>query len=146
MLATVLYARSTARVPDDETSAAFESHVQREIAWFRGRGLMFTDDGFYAAFDGPARAIACARALAGACPRFGRGGSFGLHTGECDLTPDGRMAGVAFERARAVSGLAVGEVLVSRTVTDLVAGSGVSFEDRGAYPLTPGGDPGGSSR
>ncbi len=140
VLATVLYAKIDSVRAADETQGGFGTHVQREIAWFRGRGLMFTDDGFYAAFDGPARAIACARALAGACPRFGRGGSFGLHTGECDVTAGGRMAGVAFERARAVSGLAVGEVLVSRTVTDLVAGSGVSFEDRGAYPLTPGGD------
>jgi DNA-binding winged helix-turn-helix (wHTH) protein/pimeloyl-ACP methyl ester carboxylesterase len=140
VLATVMYARIDSARADSADDAAFASHVQREIAWFRGRGQTFTEDGFYAAFDGPARAIACARALSGACPRFGRAGSFGLHTGECDLTRDGRPTGVAFDRARAVSALAFGEVLVSRTVTDLVAGSGVVFDDRGAHPLIPGGD------
>ncbi len=142
VLATVL----CARVDNDGTKAVdrsdFETHVQQEIAWFRGRGLVCTPDGFVAAFDGPARAISCARALSAACPRFGRRGSFGLHTGECDLTPEGRVAGAAFERARAVCGIAaLGEVLVSRTVTDLVAGSGVAFVDRGAHPLVSGGEP-----
>jgi len=141
VLATVMYARIDSALPHGADDAAFASHVQREIAWFRGRGHTFTEHGFYAAFDGPARAIACARALSGACPRFGRAGSFGLHTGECDLAPDGRPTGVAFDRARAVSALAFGEVLVSRTVTDLVAGSGVLFEDRGAHPLTGDSDP-----
>ncbi len=140
VLATVLCARI------DEgravAGADFETHVRQEIAWFRGRGLMFTPDGFFAAFDGPARAIACARALAGASPRFGRAGHFGLHTGECDLTREGRVAGRAYERARAVcERAAAGEVLVSRTVTDLVAGSGVAFLQRGAHPLEAGGEP-----
>ena len=141
MLATVLCARIEGGRKDEGERAAFEAHVRQEIAWFRGRGLVFTPEGFFAAFDGPARAIACARALAGACPRLGRAGCFGLHTGECDLTREGRVAGVAFERARAVCELAArGEVLVSRTVTDLVAGSGVAFLDRGAHPLAAGGD------
>ena len=142
VLATVLYARIEGGRKTDGEQAAFEAHVRQEIAWFRGRSLMFTPEGFFAAFDGPARAIACARALAGACPRLGRAGGFGLHTGECDLTREGRVAGAAFERARAVCELAArGEVLVSRTVTDLVAGSGVAFLDRGAHPLVSGGDP-----
>ena len=141
VLATVL----CARIEEDGTRAGdrteFEAHVQQEIAWSRGRGLTFTPDGFFAAFDGPARAISCARALAAACPRFGRTGSVGLHTGECDLTPEGRVAGAAFERARAVCEIAAtGEVLVSRTVTDLVAGSGLAFAERGAHPLVPDGD------
>jgi pimeloyl-ACP methyl ester carboxylesterase/DNA-binding winged helix-turn-helix (wHTH) protein len=140
VLATVLCATIDEGRPGN--GADFEAHVRQEIGWFRGRGLMFTPDGFFAAFDGPARAIACARALAGACPRFGRAGHFGLHTGECDLTPEGRVAGRAYERARAVCERAVGgEVLVSRTVTDLVAGSGVAFLERGAHPLEAGGEP-----
>jgi hypothetical protein len=142
VLATVL----CARIEDEGTTTAgsrpeFEAHVQQEVAWFRGRGLTFTADGFFAAFDGPARAISCARGLAAAASRFGRTGSFGLHTGECDVTPDGRLDGAAFERARAVCAIAaIGDVLVSRTVTDLVAGSDLAFADRGAYPLEPGGE------
>jgi pimeloyl-ACP methyl ester carboxylesterase len=142
VLATVLCARIDGDGGKAVDRADFETYVQQEIAWFRGRGLAFTPDGFFAAFDGPARAIGCARALSAACPRFGRKGSFGLHTGECDLTPEGRVAGPAFERARAVCVIAApGEVLVSRTVTDLVAGSGVAFADRGAHPLVDGGEP-----
>ena len=115
--------------------------MQREVGWFRGRGLAFSGGEFLAAFDGPARAIACARALAAAGPRLGCTGFFGLHTGECDVTPDERVSGVAVERARSVcSHAAAGEVLVSRTVTDLVAGSGLTFADRGEHPLTEHGE------
>jgi pimeloyl-ACP methyl ester carboxylesterase len=140
VLATIL----CARIDEGRTAGAtgdFEAHVRGEIGWFRGRGLMFTSGGFFAAFDGPARAIACARALAGAAPRFGRSGHFGLHTGECDLTSEGLVAGRAYERARAVcERAAAGEVLVSRTVTDLVAGSGVGFQERGTHRLEAGGE------
>ena len=80
-----------ARPAADRTE--FEAHVQQEIAWFRGRGLTFTPDGFFAAFDGPARAIAARARSPPPAPRFGRTGSFGLHTGECDLTPEGRVVG-----------------------------------------------------
>jgi class 3 adenylate cyclase len=142
VLATVLCARTADRTKASGNRGKFEAHVRQEVAWFRGRDLTFTADGFFAAFDGPARAISCARALTAACQRFGLTGSVGLHTGECDLTREGHVAGAAFERARAVCGIATaGEVLVSRTVTDLVAGSGVSFVDRGAYSLVPGDDP-----
>ena len=141
VLATVLWARIQAGWADDESRLAFEAHVQREVGWFRGRGLAFGGGEFLAAFDGPARAIACARALAAACPRLGCAGSFGLHTGECDVTPGERVSGVAVERARSVcSHAAAGEVLVSRTVTDLVAGSGLTFADRGEHPLTETGE------
>ena len=141
VLATVLWARIQAGWADDESRLAFEAHVQREVGWFRGRGLAFSGGEFLAAFDGPARAIACARALAAACPRLGCAGSFGLHTGECDVTPGERVSGVAVERARSVcSHAAAGEVLVSRTVTDLVAGSGLTFADRGEHPLTETGE------
>jgi pimeloyl-ACP methyl ester carboxylesterase/DNA-binding winged helix-turn-helix (wHTH) protein len=141
VLATVLWARIQGDWPDDEARATFEAHVQREVGWFRGRGLAFSPGEFLAAFDGPARAIACARALAAACPRLGCAASFGLHTGECDVIPDGRVSGVAVERACGVCRHAArGEVLVSRTVTDLVAGSGLTFVDRGEHPLTENGD------
>jgi class 3 adenylate cyclase len=138
----VLSARIAGRWTDDPARARFEAHVRHEVGWFRGRGLAFTPGEFLAAFDGPARAIACARALAAACPRLGCAGAFGLHTGECDVTPEGHVAGVAVERARGVSRHAApGEVLVSRTVTDLVAGSGLTFLDRGEHPLIEDGDP-----
>ncbi len=136
VLATVLCGRLEPAAPVEGDLPPLDAEVQQQIAWFRGRGLTFTAGGFFAAFDGPARAIACARVLAGTGLRYGRPAAFGLHTGECDLTTDGRVTGVAFERARAVSALAQpGEVLVSRTVTDLVAGSGVEFVDRGVHRL-----------
>jgi pimeloyl-ACP methyl ester carboxylesterase/DNA-binding winged helix-turn-helix (wHTH) protein len=137
VLATVLCARIQDAWADEQARQTFEAHVQREVGWFRGRALAFCRGEFLAAFDGPARAIACARALAAACPRLGCVGFFGLHTGECDLTPDERVSGVAVERARCVCGHATaGEVLVSRTVTDLVAGSGLTFVDRGEHLLS----------
>jgi pimeloyl-ACP methyl ester carboxylesterase len=142
VLATVLWANIKGACPDEPDRTAFETQVGQEVGWFRGRGLAFTPGGFVAAFDGPARAIACARALAGACTRLGCTGSFGLHTGECDVTPQGAVTGAAVERAQGVSSHAAeGEVLVSRTVTDLVAGSGLMFVDRGPHPLANGGDP-----
>jgi hypothetical protein len=124
----------------------FEAHVQQEVAWFRGRGLTFTADGFFAAFDGPARAISLrarlAAAVRGSADRILRPS----HRRVRSSRP--RAAGRrAFERARAVcASRAAGEVLVSRTVTDLVAGSGLAFVDRGAHPLEPAARPGVSSR
>lgn len=142
VLATVLWARVAETSGRADNRRAYEAHVQQEMAWFRGRGLTFTTDGFFAAFDGPARAISCARSLTAAAPRFGLSGAFGLHTGECDLSPEGRNAGAAFERARAVCDFAAaGDVLVSRTVTDLVAGSGLTFVDRGSQSLVAGTEP-----
>lgn len=141
VLATVLWARIEGQWESDVARDAFDAHVRQEIGWFRGRGLTVTGSELHAAFDGPARAIACARALAAACPRLGCTGAFGLHTGECDVTQDGEVSGVAVDRARGVcSHASPGEVLVSRTVTDLVAGSGLGFLDRGEHALTENGD------
>ena len=96
---------STATVPQPSIGRGFETHVQRRSPGSGAAGLAFTAGGFLRRLRRTRRArSACARALRGACPRFGRGGSFGLHTGECDLTPEGRVAGAAFERARAVCG------------------------------------------
>jgi class 3 adenylate cyclase len=92
-------------------------------------------DGFLATFDGPARAIHCAAAARDAVGALGLQIRAGLHTGEVEVV-DGDVAGIAVNigaRVGAVAG--AGEVLVSRTVTDLVAGSGIAFQDRGTHAL-----------
>jgi class 3 adenylate cyclase len=93
-------------------------------------------DGFLATFDGPARGIRCAQALAGAAEPLGIRIRAGLHTGECELLEDGDIGGIAVHIASRVSALAgPDEVLVSRTVRDLVAGSGIEFSERGQHEL-----------
>jgi pimeloyl-ACP methyl ester carboxylesterase/DNA-binding winged helix-turn-helix (wHTH) protein len=135
VLATVV----TATLRDDnvrpDLRTAFESHVRKEVEWYRGRLLGLAGDRIQAAFDGPARAIRCALALAAAGPRFERAMRVGLHTGECEV--DGaNMLGPAVDLSTRLSMVAeIGEVLVSRTVSDLVAGSGLAFDPRGAYKL-----------
>jgi class 3 adenylate cyclase len=92
-------------------------------------------DGFFASFDGPARAIRCARAIADAVRKLGVAVRAGLHTGECELV-DGKVGGIAVHiGARIAQQAAPGEVLVSSTVKDIVAGSGIDFRDRGATQL-----------
>jgi class 3 adenylate cyclase len=92
-------------------------------------------DGFFAVFDGPARAISCARSIVGAVGELGLDMRAGVHTGECELH-DGKVAGIAVSMgARVSASAAPGEVLVSSTVKDLVAGSGIEFEDRGTREL-----------
>ena len=92
-------------------------------------------DGFLATFDGPARAIACACAIRDAMGQLGLGVRAGLHTGELEIT-DSDVAGIAVHIGQRVSSLAQpGEVLVSRTVVDLVVGSGIKFADRGEHDL-----------
>ncbi len=142
VLATVLAGRLRHLAGHPVRLEEAEMQIRHEIGRSRGRSVSFTKEGFLAAFDGPARAIACARALAAACPGLGVSGSFGLHTGECDLAPDGRLSGVAFDLAHEVSTQAGDdEVLVTRTVTDLVAGSGLAFTDRGEHTLAAGREP-----
>jgi class 3 adenylate cyclase len=90
-------------------------------------------DGFFASFDRPARAIRCATAIVESIPKLGLAVRAGLHTGECELVDD-KVAGIAVHTgARVASQARPGEVLVSSTVKDLVAGSGLAFEDRGAH-------------
>jgi class 3 adenylate cyclase/pimeloyl-ACP methyl ester carboxylesterase len=109
--------------------------VRRELARFRGREMDAAGDGFFASFDGPARAIRCACAIVESMPELGLAVRAGLHTGECELMDD-KVAGIAVHTgARVASHAQPGEVLVSSTVKDLVAGSGLAFEDRGAYDL-----------
>ena len=92
-------------------------------------------DGFFASFDGPARAIRCGCAIAENMPELGLEVRVGLHTGECELV-DGKVAGIAVHTgARVAADAQPGEVLVSSTVRDLVAGSGLTFEDRGSHEL-----------
>ena len=92
-------------------------------------------DGFFASFDGPARAIRCACAIAESVKDLGLDVRIGLHTGECELI-GGKVTGIAVHTGAGVAATATrGEVLVSSTVKDLVAGSGLQFNDRGTYEL-----------
>ena len=109
--------------------------VRRELTHFRGEEMDTAGDGFFATFDGPARAIACARAVVRAADEHGVVLRAGLHTGECEVADD-KVAGLAVHiGARVVNEARPGEILVSHTVKDLVAGSGLEFEDRGNYQL-----------
>lgn len=115
--------------------AEHHSLVRRELARFRGRELDTAGDGFFASFDGPARAIRCACAVRDAVAALGLEVRAGVHTGECEQV-DGKIAGVAVVTGARIAALAApGEVLVSATVRDLVAGSGLAFEDRGVHAL-----------
>src|SRR5207302_1106217 len=101
----------------------------------RGVEVDTAGDGFFASFDGPARAIRCASAITESVRELGLDVRAGLHTGECELV-DGKVAGIAVHTgARVASQAGAGEVLVSSTVKDLVAGSGIQFEDRGTAEL-----------
>jgi class 3 adenylate cyclase len=109
--------------------------VRGELARFRGEELDTAGDGFFAAFDGPGRAIECALAIREAVRSLGLELRAGLHTGECERI-DGKLGGIAVPTGARVAGLAgAGEVLVSQTVKDLVAGGGIAFEDRGEHEL-----------
>jgi class 3 adenylate cyclase/pimeloyl-ACP methyl ester carboxylesterase len=109
--------------------------VRRQLARFRGVEVDTAGDGFFASFDGPARAIQCGCAIAEAMPELGLEVRVGLHTGECEVV-DGKVAGIAVHTgARVAANARPGEVLVSSTVRDLVAGSGLTFEDRGSHEL-----------
>jgi class 3 adenylate cyclase len=111
------------------------SVVRRELTRFRGREIDTAGDGFLAAFDGPARAIRCACAVVDRVRELGIDVRAGLHTGECEVV-DGKIAGIAVHTgARVAANANGGEVVVSSTVRDLVAGSGIDFEDRGEHEL-----------
>ena len=102
---------------------------------FRGHEVKTTGDGFVATFDGPGRAIQCAKAIVESLKVVGIPVRAGVHTGECELLGED-IAGLAVNIASRVAGLARGgEVLVSGTVKDLVSGSGITFQDRGYHHL-----------
>jgi class 3 adenylate cyclase len=114
---------------------AHDKVIDRQLERFRGRKVNPTGDGMLATFDGPARAIRCAQAISSATREMGVEVRAGLHTGEIELRGDD-VGGIGVHIGARVASLAgSGEILVSRTVTDLVAGSGIEFEDRGEYEL-----------
>jgi pimeloyl-ACP methyl ester carboxylesterase/class 3 adenylate cyclase len=144
VLATVLFtdiAKSTeqaARLGDKAWSERLDQHdaaVRRQIERFRGRAVKQTGDGVLATFDGPGRAVQCARAIQGATRAIGLEVRAGLHVGECEVR-GADVSGLAVHIAARLADMAeADEVLVSRTVKDLVVGSGMEFEDRGEHKL-----------
>jgi class 3 adenylate cyclase len=109
--------------------------VRRELGRFRGQERDTAGDGFFATFDGPARAIRCAQAIVAGTEPLGLDVRIGIHIGECELHED-KLAGLAVVVGARIAALAdAGEVLVSGTVRDLVSGSGLAFEDRGLREL-----------
>jgi class 3 adenylate cyclase len=126
------------RLGDRKWRDLLERHntvVRRELQRYRGREIDTAGDGFFAAFDGPARAIRCAKAVVGGTAGLGVEVRAGLHTGECEVLGD-KLTGIAVHTAARVATTASpGEVLVSATVRDLVAGSGIIFTERGEHAL-----------
>ena len=144
VLATVLFTdivgstELASRLGDSGWRDLLQRHhaaVRRELARFQGRELDTAGDGFFATFDGPARAVQAARAIRDSLRSLDLEIRAGLHTGECEVG-DGKIVGIAVSIGARIAALAgPGEVLVSSTVKDLVAGSGIRFEDRGEHDL-----------
>jgi class 3 adenylate cyclase len=144
VLATVLFTdivdstRRAAEIGDRDWHALLDAHdavVRAQLNRFRGREVNTSGDGFLAMFDGPQRAIRCAMAIRDAVQALGIEVRAGLHTGECEVRGDD-IGGIALHIGARVSALAgPNEVLVSSTLRDLVIGSGLEFEDRGAHQL-----------
>jgi len=144
VLATLLFTdivdstQTAASLGDRAWRELLERHhafVRRELSRFRGEEQDTAGDGFFATFEGPARAIRCAQAVVDGMRELGLEVRAGVHTGECELH-NGKVAGLAVAIAARVAGAAgAGEVLVSQTVKDLVAGTGLVLEDRGEREL-----------
>jgi class 3 adenylate cyclase len=144
VLTTVLFTdivgstEQAAALGDQKWRKVLDAHdgaVREQLRRFRGNEIKTTGDGFMASFDGPARAIRCASAISDATEHLGIQVRLGLHTGECEIRGDD-LGGLAVHIAARIGGLAAsGEILVSGIVKDLVAGSGLEFEDRGEYEL-----------
>jgi class 3 adenylate cyclase len=144
VLATVLFTdivdstRRAAQMGDRDWRALLDAHdavVRSQLTRFRGREVNTSGDGFLAMFDGPQRAIRCAMAIRDAVRSLGIEVRAGLHTGECEVRGDD-IGGIGVHIGARVSALAgPDEVLVSSTLRDLVMGSGLEFEDRGAHEL-----------
>jgi class 3 adenylate cyclase/dienelactone hydrolase len=144
LLATVLFTdivgstEKAAKLGDRRWRDLLDNHhatVRRNLVRFRGREVKTTGDGFLAAFDGPARGVRCACAIVDEIKSLGIEVRAGLHTGECEIMGDD-YGGIAVHIGARVAALAgPGEVLVSSTVKDLVAGSGLDFSDHGSRSL-----------
>jgi class 3 adenylate cyclase len=144
VLTTILFTdivgstEASARLGDAVWRDLLERHhalVRREISRYRGAELDTAGDGFFATFEGPAKAVQAAAAIRDAVRGIGLQVRAGVHTGECELH-DGKVAGIAVSIGARIASLAgPGEVLVSSTVRDLVAGSGLAFTDRGMHEL-----------
>jgi class 3 adenylate cyclase len=144
VLATVMFTdivgstERAAKLGDERWSELLSDHykiLRKELATFRGHEINTWGDGLVATFDGPARAIRCARAMHERLRPLGLQIRVGLHTGECELKGTD-VSGLAVNIAARVAALAgPDEVIVSSTVKDLVAGSGLQFAERGAYAL-----------
>lgn len=144
VLSTILFTdivdstKKASQLGDDSWKKLLVMHndlVRGELSRFRGREIKSTGDGFVAIFDGPGRAVQCARGIVGSAKTIGISVRAGLHTGECELVGND-IAGVAVHIAARISGLARGnEILVSSTVKDLVSGSGIPFVNMGTRSL-----------
>jgi class 3 adenylate cyclase len=144
VLATVMFTdivdstKRASELGDRGWGALIDRHneaVRKELARFRGREVKTLGDGFLATFDGPARAVRCAAAISASLRPLGITVRSGLHTGEIELKRDD-VAGIAVHTAARVAAEAeAGETVVSSTVRDLVAGSGLNFQDRGIHEL-----------
>jgi class 3 adenylate cyclase len=144
VLATVLFTdivAATARMAelgDRSWRALLEKHhaeVRRQLSRYRGKEIDTAGDGFFATFDGPARAIRCACSVRDGLAELGLDVRAGVHAGECEII-DGKVSGIAVHTgARVAAEAGAGEVLVSSTVKDLVAGSELEFEARGVHEL-----------
>jgi class 3 adenylate cyclase len=144
VLATVLFTdivgstQHASAIGDRAWKELLERHhalVREELGRYRGREIDTAGDGFLATFDGPARAVRCAMAIVGAMPGIGLEVRAGVHTGEVELMGT-NVGGIAVHiGARVASVAGPSEVLVSGTVRDLVAGSGIAFKDRGEASL-----------
>jgi len=131
VLTTLLFVQFENDIWLHETLEIHRSYVRRNMTLHRGNEIEFSDLELFATFDGPARAIQCAVGILESAARLGSRARTALHTGECDVIGD-KMAGPAVRLGRALTSVAAfGEVLISHTVRDLVAGSGLQFERRG---------------
>ena len=123
---------------DERWRSVLDTHdalIRSQLGRFQGREVGTRGDGFFAAFDGPGRAIRCAQSITAATARVGLRVRVGLHTGECEVRGDD-LDGLSVHIAARVGAIAgPGEVLVSATVKDLVLGSGIDFDDRGEHEL-----------
>jgi pimeloyl-ACP methyl ester carboxylesterase/class 3 adenylate cyclase len=144
VLATILFTEfvdSTSRANEvgdkawRELLQAHDATVRREIARFRGSEVKSLGDGFLVLFDGPARAIHCAQAITGAMAPLGIQVRTGLHTGEVERTKVDVLGIAVHLAARIMATAGASEVVISRTVKDLVAGSGIAFDDAGEHSL-----------